>query len=360
MKRILVCGAGGSPSTNFVRSLRAMDESVFLVGVDADPFMLERAETDVKILVPRASEADYLPILNDIITEYKIGFVHAQNDSEIAFLSEHRNEIHANLFLPRKETINICMDKFQSYESWEKAGIRVPKTKLITSEDDLKQAFKDFGSQLWLRNITGAAGNGSYPTSDYDEAVQWIHFQKGWGTFTAAERLTEHTVTWMSIWHNGELIVAQGRKRLYWELGNRAPSGVTGVTGAGMTYSDSAMDDIAVRTIKAIDPMPHGIFSVDMTYDRNGAPNPTEINIGRFFTTHYFFTKAGLNMPEIFVRLAYGETPVVPEKRIGPLPDGLVWVRGVDFEPVLTTIDNVEKSKHALEERRTKYVAKEK
>lgn len=47
-----------------------------------------------------------------------------------------------------------------------------------------------------------------------------------------------------------------------------------------------------------------------MTYDKNGVPNPTEINISRFFTAIYFFTKAGLNMPEIYKDLAiYGEKP---------------------------------------------------
>ena len=81
---------------------------------------------------------------------------------------------------------------------------------------------------------------------------------------------------------------------------------------------------------------PHGIFSVDLTYGSDGVPNPTEINIGRFFTTHLFFTAAGLNMPEIAVRLAFGEEPPALERTINPLKPGLVWIRGVDKEPVLT------------------------
>ena len=36
MKRILVTGAGGSPSANFIRSLRAADEEYYIVGTDAD------------------------------------------------------------------------------------------------------------------------------------------------------------------------------------------------------------------------------------------------------------------------------------------------------------------------------------
>ena len=101
--------------------------------------------------------------------------------------------------------------------------------------------------------------------------------------------------------------------------------------------------DIAMKTVYAVDEKPHGIFGVDMTYDNNGIPNPTEINISRFFTTILFFTKAGLNMPEIFKDLAlYEEFPKL-EKKINPLPDGLLWLRGMDTEPVITTKEEIDK-----------------
>jgi carbamoyl-phosphate synthase large subunit len=314
---------------------------------------MHRAETDVKLLVPPVSDPDYLGILNQIIDEYKLEFVHIQNDYELEFISAHREEVHAKVYLPAKETVDTCMSKLLSYQAWDKAGIKVPRTMFITNPDELKVAFETLGPKVWLRDIKGAAGKGSYPTADYDEGVNWINFQKGWGHFTAAECLTEHSVTWMSIWDKGELVVAQGRKRLYWELGNRAPSGITGVTGAGVTFSDDSLDKLAIASIKAIDQKPHGIFSVDMTYDRDGVPNPTEINIGRFFTTHLFFSTAGLNMPEILVKLAYGEPYTKPAKTLNPLPDGLVWIRGVDFEPVLRSIEEVQKSEAELAQRRT-------
>lgn len=79
-----------------------------------------------------------------------------------------------------------------------------------------------------------------------------------------------------------------------------------------------------------------------MTYDKDGIPNPTEINISRFFTTVYFFTKAGLNMPEIFKDIAlYKKIPIF-EKKINPLPDGLVWIRAMDREPMLLKLDDMD------------------
>jgi len=76
---------------------------------------------------------------------------------------------------------------------------------------------------------------------------------------------------------------------------------------------------------------------VDMAYDVNGFPNPTEINISRFFKTILFFTEAGLNMPKIFKDIAlYNEFPVL-DKKINPLPDKLLWLRGMDTRPKLMT-----------------------
>lgn len=354
MKRILVTGAGGAPATNFVRSLRLVkDEQFHLIGLDADKYYLQRAETDERYLAPFCSDPQYIPYLNSIIKDTGAELIFAQPDVEIEYISDHREEIDCKVFLPAKETVKICQNKYLSFEKWKAAGLTVPDTMMINDENDLKEAFKVFGPKIWLRAVQGAFGKGSLPTENYDQAKAWMDFQRGWGTFSAAVCLRPESITWQSIWNNGELVVAQGRKRLYWEFANRAPSGITGLTGTGVTINDPVLDDLALKTIHAIDTKPHGIFSVDMTYDVRGVPNPTEINIGRFFTTHLFFSAAGLNMPHIFVKLAYGEElPPIP-KKVNPLPEGLAWVRGMDIEPVLTTVKDVEAEVEKMQQRRT-------
>ncbi len=342
-KRILVAGAGGAPATNFVRSLRSAPEKFYLVGTDADPYYLARAETDARYLVPKASDRSFRKKLLTIIKKEKIDFVHVQNDEEILWFSRNRGKLPVRLFLPPNDVVVTCQDKYRSYVAWQKAGITVPKTMLISTPSDLAHAFATLGPPLWLRNIHGAAGKGSLPATSVKQATSWIDFHDGWGHFTAASYLSPHSVTWMSIWLDGNLILAQGRKRLYWEMGKVSPSGITGVTGAGLTIRDRHVDRIAKETILAIDPKPHGLYGVDLTYDRKGQPNPTEINIGRFFTTHHFFTQAGLNMPYIYTKLAFGEKVALPKRRINPLPTGLVWIRGMDFLPVLTTMKKLKK-----------------
>jgi hypothetical protein len=352
-RRIMVTGAGGTPSTNFVRSLRESPEPFHLVGVDCDRHYLQRAETDERHLVPAAGDPDYLPILRQLIAETGAELVYSQPDQEILLLSRHRAALGARVFLPDHATIETCQDKFASFQRWKHAGLTVPETLLVRGEADLDVAFAQFGAPVWLRAIVSpGGGKGSFRAANPRVARAWLDFCEGWGSFTAAECLEPESVTWTALYRDGEILVAQGRKRLYWELGNRSPSGVTGITGTGVTVTDPALDELALRAIAAIDPRPHGIFAVDLTYDRRGVPNPTEINIGRFFTTHLFFTRAGLNLPYLFVKTALGEPCALPERRMNPLPAGLAWVRGMDFLPVLTSVDTFAAAESGLAERR--------
>jgi len=349
MKNILVLGAGGAPSTNFVRSLRKDTRPYYIVGTDANPYYLARAETDTKYLVPKVDDPKFLPTLIRIIKKEKINYLHIQNDKEVGFISSHREEIPTTVFLPTKKTISICQDKYASYTAWSNAKLPVPETIPIQKPDDIAFALNKFNGSVWLRFTEGASGNGSIKIDNEKTGISWINFHNGWGKFTGASVLEPDSVTWMSIWNEGTLVVAQGRKRLYWEMGHVAPSGITGVTGGGMTIADPQVDELSERAILAIDPKPHGLFGVDLTYDHQGIPNPTEINIGRFFTTHHFFTELGLNMPAIAVAIALGEKPVLPKKRINPLKPGWVWIRGVDFKPILIRQEKIEKfQKHVI------------
>jgi carbamoyl-phosphate synthase large subunit len=340
MARIHIGGAGGAPSNNVIRSLRDSARGHYLIGASSVPSDLLLADVDEKYVVPNATEPAYRSTILDLLARTRPSLMHVQSDYEVRVVSQLRSEIQAlgvRLFLPSPETVENCVDKEKSYRIWAAAGLRVPRTILLETPEDLKRAFSVLGTRIWIRATEGGGGRGALPTASFDFGRAWIDEYRGWGCFTAAELLTDRSVTWQSIWYEGSLVVAQARRRHRWNYGNRTLSGVTGITGVGETCSDEDVTRVALDAIAAIDARPHGVFCVDMTYDRSGAPNPTEINIGRFFTTSYFFTKAGLNFPEIYCDLALeGRFPSL-SRTINPLPDGLVWIRGMDVAPVLTT-----------------------
>lgn len=353
MARIHIGGAGGAPSNNVIRSLRESQRRHYLIGASSVPSDLMLADVDERHVVPPAAASSYRAAILELLARTRPALMHVQSDYEVIAVSRMRDEIQSlgvRLFLPPRDTIENCVDKEKSYAIWSRAGLRVPQTMLLNGPDDLKRAFAALGQRIWVRATVGGGGRGALPTDSFDFARAWIDEHRGWGSFTAAELLTERSVTWQSIWYEGELVVAQARRRHKWNYGNRTLSGVTGITGVAETCSDEEVTSIALAAIGAIDGRPHGIFCVDMTYDRAGVPNPTEINIARFFTTTYFFTKAGLNFPEIYCDLALDQRFPSLARKINPLPDGLVWIRGMDVEPVLTTRDELARLEGQLAE----------
>lgn len=348
MSKILIAGAGGAPSEGVINSLLRSKKNITVLGMGSEPTDLVLSKAHKKFYIPYANSPDYKERLLAILNSEKPDLVHFQNDLEIFYASQIRDEILATgvkLFMPSHDVIDTCVHKYKSYLAFKNAGVKVPDNLLICDERDLREAFASLGDEkgrIWLRaSSIGGGGKGAIPTNDFFLAKSWIDHYNGWGDFIAAQMLTSATVTWLSIWYNGELVVAQTRERRGWTHGNRSISGVTGVTKVGVTCDHEHVTNIAIDSVKAISDRPHGIFGVDMAYDKDGVPNPTEINISRFFTTVLFFTEAGLNMPEIFTALAlHGEFPQL-EKRVNPLPNGLLWLRGMDTAPRLMAANDI-------------------
>ena len=347
-KKILIAGAGGAPSEGVINSLLKANDNEIILGMGSEPTDLILSKADKKFHVPYSDNSEYKNCLLNLLRSEKPDFVHFQNDLEIYNASLMREEIlqtGTKLFMPDHGTIDTCVHKYKTFLKCREAGIKVPTNIIINNEKDLKMAFSELGDEngkIWIRSSSiGGGGKGALPTNDFFFAKGWIDRYDGWGNFVAAEMLTPNTVTWLSIWFEGKLVVAQTRIRKGWTHGNRTVSGVTGVTKVGQTYSNKHVDKISIDTIKAVSSKPHGVFGVDMAYDKNGVPNPTEINISRFFTTVLFFTEAGLNMPKIFKDIAiYNKFPEIKNK-INPLKDGLMWLRGMDTLPLLCNEDYI-------------------
>lgn len=343
MAKILVAGAGGAPSEGVIHSL-LQNPANEVIGMGSEPTDLVLSKAIRKYHVPYANHPEYKAVLLSILRDEKPDLIHFQNDLEIYYASLLRKDIEAEgvkVFMPEHEVIDVCVHKYKTWERFQAAGVKVPMNMRIHDEADLAEAFSklaDESGKIWLRaGSIGGGGKGALPTASFEFAKAWIDHYDGWGDFIAAQMLTSRTVTWLSIWHEGELVVAQARARHGWTHGNRAISGVTGVTKVGKTVSDEAVTQVAIDAVKAVSQRPHGIFGVDMAYDRDGLPNPTEINISRFFTTVRFFTEAGINFPEIFKALALEEALPVERGTINPLPEGLMWLRGMDVEPRLVS-----------------------
>ena len=345
--RILVPGAGGPGTVNLCRSLRRAPEPVYLVGTDCDPYFGAAAITDEIHVVPHAREEKaYIEAIRRLIKEAEIDLIMPNNSIEIRALAAHRSTLDAALFIPGEQALDLANSKWASYERWRGAEIPLPQTFLLEDESDLKAVFEALDTRpVWVRGA-GIPGKGigvaSLPCRTFEQAQQWVDYWKGWGGMIASEFLPGRNLTWIGVFKDGVCVTGQCRERDRYVIPHVSPSGITGAPAVSHTVHRSDVEEIAKKAALVLDPALSGVVFVDLKEDAGGTPRVTELNAGRFGTTHFFYTAAGLNLPWITACLALGrDYGVVAQSN--PLPADLYWVRTLDVGPVLISADDVAK-----------------
>lgn len=344
MTRILLTGAGSPAVQNFLACLRMAPEPFHIVGCDMNRYHLEWGALDAAYEAPPSGTEEYLDFLNDLIEREQIDFVHGQADWEVAFLSEHADELRARTFYPRPEVIQTAQNKYAAATIWAEAGLR-SKPELVADQWDLVIG-DDF--PLWLRATRGAGARGSCLAQNAEQAMAWLGYWEATGAdweFMVEEYLPGPEYAFSSLWYEGQLICSSARERV--EKCSNLQLGGAGVTSSPIVariVHDGAVNEVATAAIQTLDPLPHGVYSVDLKADAEGTPRPTECNAGRFFTTSRFLAEGGCNMPWAFVRLGYaGFLPDDLGREWGPkspynmIPEGLLWIRHIDCGQVLSS-----------------------
>ncbi len=337
MKRIIVTGSGGPAGINFINSIRDAPEKIYLIGTDINKYHLEWPNVDEAYLMPRFTDEGYIDKLNELIVKTGAEMIHPQPDGEVKILTEKRGEIKAKVFLPPPSTVETCHDKYKCATIWQENGIPVAKAKFINATEDLDGAGEVLGYPYWLRAIRGFSSRGSTIVYNRETAEHWLGYWRSRGItweFMAQEYLPGANIAFQSLWKNGELITSQARSRLEYIYPYLAPSGTTNTPVVAVTIHRDDVNKIATECVKSIDKNATGIFCIDLKENSDGVPCPTEINAGRFFTTSYFFTKAGINMPYYYVKLAFNE-PIPNLAKYNAIPEGLYWIRHIDAPAVL-------------------------
>jgi carbamoyl-phosphate synthase large subunit len=348
VKKILITGSGGSAGLGFTRCLKIAPEKIFTVGTDCNEKSIFNSETDKRILIPPAKSSNYIKVINEIIDNYNIEFIHAQPDIEIKVLSENVKKIKCLTFLPSMKTVEICQDKMRTQKILEENEIPVARAILIKSPDDLKEAFEEIKPPIWIRAIKGAGGKGSLLVRKFEHANSWIDYWDGWGNFMACEYLPGSNFGCDLIFNNGEFVTCQTKERLEYILSQASPSGITGTSGVVKAVNRKDIEKISKDAIYSIDSSPNGVFSVDLKENRNKKACVTEINPGRFLTSslHFFYMTRNL-LPYVYVKIAYKE--YVPEKLLSKrIFEGTILVRSLDKYPILLKESKLKKIKKKM------------
>ena len=349
MTTILVTGAGGSATANFIDALRLASTATRIIGADSSSIRLQLSRADENHLIPLARDPAWPAAMEQLVETTGAAVVHCQPDPEVLVLGGIRGQLAAKTFLPDQAALDVAADKVAFAAAMGTAGVAVPESHGFATHDEARAAIGallDLHERVWIRARRGAGSRASLPVSTVEQAMSWMRWweeEKGMALadFMAAEQLPGREFAYQSIWQGGRLVAGQARERVEYLYGHLTPHGQTSTPAVARTVREPTVDDLARDAVTALDPVPQGVYCVDIKEDRAGTPKVTEVNAGRFFTTSNFFAHAGLNMPDMLVRAALGES--LPTLGSSPLDPDLYWIRMVDMGFVLVQGHEIER-----------------
>jgi hypothetical protein len=313
--RVLVTGAGTSAGNNLIRFLRGGDSSVFVAGCHADRFVLKKSTADANYLIQRTDHPDYLDTVARAASAARTHLVIPTTDAEVRRLCDLEEIGGAKLFLPSREVVELCQDKYALVIRLRARGVPVPDTHPVTSLDDIPTRFAALRphSMLWCRTRAGYGSTAAAPVKTPEQARGWISYWHEMrdlpvSSFTLSEYLPGRDLSCQGLWKDGEMVVIKASERLSYFVVGGAPSGMSSTSALGKTVREPAVTDTCVAAVRALGPDVSGTFNFDLKENAAGIACLTEINAGRFPSGMALLNTGKHDIVSLYVRLALGES----------------------------------------------------
>jgi glutathione synthase/RimK-type ligase-like ATP-grasp enzyme len=343
---VLVPGAGTGAGNSLIRSLRAGDRRLRVVGCHDDRFYLKKSTADANYLLPASTHPGYLASLCGAIRAGRVDVVIPNTDPAVRRISAVRGRLPCRVFLPTHAAVTLCADKYRLTTRLAACGVPVPTTLAVRHRRDVGRVFARLGRRrVWCRIRTGGASRGAVPVTSAVQAAAWIRYWEDMRgvparAFTLSEYLPGRDFACQSLWQDGRLVLVKTVERLSYFGGGSQPSGVSSIAALAKTVVEPRVVDVCTRAIRALGPTVSGAFSVDLKENARGVPCVTEINAGRFITMMNLFDLTGRhNMAAVYVRLALGQRVSIAEP-YDAVTD-YYFVRDVDTTPAVIHADQL-------------------
>ena len=179
--RLLVTCVGGSTVPTLLGCLhKSSIFSYYLVGVDSNSSGNSKELLDNYYQVPNGSDNRYIEKILDIVKNEKIEFILPGSDEEAICISKNKkifNDIGVKPIVSSIDVIELITNKYNTYMTLAKKGVRVPKYKIVNSIDELRSAIYEYGypdTTVISKPVNGRGGRGLYVFEGNDSPPAWL------------------------------------------------------------------------------------------------------------------------------------------------------------------------------------------
>lgn len=139
---VMVTGiGGGGHGEQILKALRLASRRYHIVGADTSSLCANRGDVDVFECVPPGSSAGYVDRILTLARDHGARVVFHGSEPEMKALASASERFRAaGIYVPVNppELLAICQDKMRTMRFLEAQGVRVPRSREITSAEDLR------------------------------------------------------------------------------------------------------------------------------------------------------------------------------------------------------------------------------
>lgn len=290
-KTVLLTSVGVETGPNVISALRQSERfECQIIGVDCSRLAAGLYLCDQHFIVPRVDEPEYISILLSIASRAGVEIIIPLLSKEISVISANRSlfdQVQIKMALSNQETLDICEHKSRFVEHLHRHQIPAPR---LLVEDELT----DEHFPVFVKPIKGSSSRHAGVAHDFHDLA---YYKRRASELSIQQWLEGPEYTIDTICDlTGNLIAGVVRERLVVKDGKAVQ--------AKTVKNDQLMAEVRrlLETIQVVGPANlqciehqgvHKFFEINPRFSAGGLP---------------LSTKAGINFPEILVRLLSGET----------------------------------------------------
>jgi carbamoyl-phosphate synthase large subunit len=290
--KVLVTGAGGPAGVSVIRALTS--RGLRVVAADADPDAVGLRLSQARWVLPRADDEAFAPSLIEAVEAYGVEVVVPTVAEELVALLDVQQALSsagATTWLPARDAVESCVDKWLFAEAMEAAGVPAPRTGLQDA---------DGIPGPWIVKPRFGRGSRDVVLADDDADLTWALKRVPEPIVQTRVSGREFTVDAL-VDRDGTLAAAVPR----WRLETKA-----GISTKGETFSDDRLAHTVGRVLGAVGLTGPANVQGFMTPD--GAVKVIEVN-PRFSGGLPLSLAAGADLVGQYLRGARG-LPLQPER----------------------------------------------
>jgi carbamoyl-phosphate synthase large subunit len=139
--RVLVTGVGGGGvGEQLIKALRMAPRGYSIVGTDVTAGSKGLMEVDVPLVVPRATDPEFVDVLLEIAVTHGVRAVFSGTEADLRVLAAARDRfVAAGVMVPvqPESVLDICLDKVTTGQFLESIGFGTPRQHAVRSLDDV-------------------------------------------------------------------------------------------------------------------------------------------------------------------------------------------------------------------------------